>query len=68
MNQSTSAFVTYSELSKKTGINEEMLRRLYKDGKIDGVKLGHRSLYFSVERVMEQLNKMGSKTEKNRRE
>ena len=51
-------------LSEIAGLPEDALRTAWRRGLIDGIKLGHRSLFFNPARVIEQLNALASKKRK----
>ena len=57
--------VNLTGLSQVIGMPAHALRRAYHRGLIAGLKLGHRSLYFSPSHVLEQLTALAVKQAAN---
>jgi len=55
----TQRLLTVEELAALIGLPPSTLRRLYRAGEIPVIKLGHRTLRFSLEDVQEALRSKG---------
>jgi hypothetical protein len=51
-------------LAEATGLPPDALRTAWRRGLIDGIKLGHRSLFFEPSRVIAQLTALAAKKRK----
>jgi len=56
--------VNLAGLAEATGLPSETLRSAYRRSLIDGIKLGHRTLFFEPSRVIAQLTALAAKKRK----
>jgi hypothetical protein len=56
--------VNLTGLAEATGLPSETLRSAYRRSLIDGIKLGHRTLFFEPSRVIAQLTALAAKKRK----
>ncbi|MCX5792448.1 MAG: helix-turn-helix domain-containing protein [Elusimicrobia bacterium] len=51
--------ITLTDVAERLQLHPETVRRLYRHGKIPGIKFGHRTLRFDYAKVVEALHKPG---------